>query len=332
MTFIKEKRSHLEVSHKTLLSELNDLETKWSRLEEMIKEDSHKLMGDGQAILDQAKQIKDSYADFNDKYDISIKVVQGYSWDPSKAALLQMNDETEIEPEAKRHKTSIGSSMSKITSKLFANEVVTGKDDTTGGNPICVRYIVDKFRVGLQNRLEIFDTDLKLITKLSNTDWGNVNDIACVPDNDMVLVCTRGLFHVDSIGNVISIIGSGNYKSGVYHNGTLYVYEDDSASIQTYKYNDSWERQRTIQSPFSKGQNTLSISDTTITVCGVFAQSLCILNHEGQQINSYGKPSKRSKSAGRLNCPRLCQEDGDGVLLVADSWNNRLQILDERRK
>ena len=50
----------------------------------------------------------------------------------------------------------------------------------------------------------------------------------------------------------------------------------------------------------------------------------------GQQLHTYGR--KGTKGAGELQYPKLCQEDSEGALLVADVDNHRLQLFDKRRK
>ena len=91
--FIQEQISDLEVSQNHILTKLHGIEAKWKQLEEMIKENSRTLVVDGQAIIKQAQQIKDSYASFDIKpKDIVIKVQSGSSWDASTAAVLYMTN------------------------------------------------------------------------------------------------------------------------------------------------------------------------------------------------------------------------------------------------
>ena len=333
----------LEGSRKNIVYELNELETKWNQLEQMIKEDSRKLVVDGEAILDQVNQIKNSHFDFNLECDtITLTVEQGPAWKPSSAVLVHVSGSTQMtsfsQMGAIENQTSCSRALDalpKTQSKPQLSSIANKKFIRTQGVdlkdiPWVVRFIDNKLFIGMQNMIDIFDLNLKIIHQWSNNAWGCVNDVAGLPDRTSVLVCYNGLFHVDSNGKEIIKIDSGNYRSGPYHDGKLYVYDCDSNTIIVYEYSRLWKKQTTFQSPVKHGFNTLSISDTTITICSQCEHKLYIMNVRGEVIHTYG--THGSRDAGELDDPVLCQEDEDGAMLLAEFWNNRLQILDEQRK
>ena len=181
---------------------------------------------------------------------------------------------------------------------------------------------------GYYKRISIFKLNLKRITKWKNAAWGFVNDVRY---KSVVIVSSNGLFHFDSKGRQTSEIDSGEYNSGVYHNRTLYVYEINSNTIRTYAYNCSWNTTTRMSSPVEIGNNTPSISNTTITICSHMEHTLCIMNQSGQVIHTYGTNVCRA-SRKLVEEPYLCQEDDAGLMLVADDANNRLEIFDAERK
>ena len=108
--------------------------------------------------------------------------------------------------------------------------------------PCIVRFIKNKMFVGMKNRVEIFDSMTNHIKQWSNTACGFVNDVSCIHDKSVVLICRNGLFNVDTNGKVITQIDSGDYKSGAYHDGKLFVSRYNSNIIITYAYNRSWKK------------------------------------------------------------------------------------------
>ena len=77
VAFIGDQTAELDGFRNGLVFQLNGLETKSNRLEQMINEDSRELIVDCKAILADINQINDLISDFEVKCDnISIKVDQ----------------------------------------------------------------------------------------------------------------------------------------------------------------------------------------------------------------------------------------------------------------
>ena len=327
MAFIQDQISPLKQNRKSLLSKLRKLKIKWNELEQMIKEDARKLVVDGQAILDEAKQIDDFYSGLNIQYDdISIKVISGSKWKPTGAALLKMSGGARIPLGGARSKSQSQPKLSVIANKQFTN---TEKVDLPN-IPSVVRFIDNKLWVGMDSRVDIFDFNLNPMNQWSNTEWGHVKDVAGLHDKSVVIACHRGLFHVNSNGKEIKTIDFGFYDCAAYHDGKLYVYNYRSNEITIHACDRAWKEQARIPSPARKGFKTLSINDMTITICSSNEHKLFVMNHAGHVLHTYS--ARGSHSDCKLHDPHLCQEDDEGVLLVADYGNDRLQILDEQRK
>ena len=237
--FIQEKISDLEISRNKILTESHGIEAKWKHLEDMIAENSRKLVVDGQAIIEQAKQIKDSYASFDIKAEeTKIKVMSGSSWDPSTAAVLRMiiaDDSRDVSQQP-----TLGS-LALINNKQFKRN----KQVQLSHEQYCMRLIEDDLWVCQSNgMIELFDANLKLKRKLENKAWEYINDIVAVPANDFAVVCSKGIFLIDMYGKDICKIDSGYFYSGVIHKETLFVYEKNRNSILSYTYNGSWQREK----------------------------------------------------------------------------------------
>ena len=76
-------------------------------------------------------------------------------------------------------------------------------------------------------------------------------------------------------------------------------------------------------------KSTLTIDNSTISLCSFYDYKICIMNHDGKVIKTYG--DRGSEAAGDLNEPYLCQEDDEGAMLIADYGNGRIQVLDKWR-
>ena len=181
-----------------------------------------------------------------------------------------------------------------------------------------------------ENRIEIFDKNLKRIRILQKEAWGLVSDVAMHPNAGIVIASENTLLHIDDTGDTIGEIDSGHFSLPrvCIYNGTMYA--STTETIRRYTYSDgAWIKQGHIKLP-REGLNTMSENNDTITVCYNHSQIIDVLSMSGQQLYTYDL--KGTEGAGGLRFPLLCQEDSEGALLVADSFNYRLQLLDNRRR
>ena len=75
----------------------------------MIKENSRKLVVDGQVMLDEATQINASYSD-NMFDNITIQLVKGPEWNPTSAALLLMSGNARQTSQLQKNRVKLGAS------------------------------------------------------------------------------------------------------------------------------------------------------------------------------------------------------------------------------
>ena len=234
VTFITDQIVNLKVGQKDILSNLNEIRAQWNLSHEHSEKNTQSHLVNIQAILDKAKQIRDSYAQLCHRYDdISIQIVQGTAWDPLKAVEFQLNGVRKIPKGETKDKPNIWNDMSTITDKHFTKN----KEIDLPTEPGCVRFIDEKLWVGIRNAVKIFDLDLKLVNEWTDKEWNYVNDIVQIAEKDFVIIGSKCLFHVNSNGTMIDKIDSGIFSSGAYHNGSLYVYEYNLNSVIVYTYN-----------------------------------------------------------------------------------------------
>ena len=135
-----------------------------------------------------------------------------------------------------------------------------------------------------------------------------------------------------------------NRKSGAWFG--VAVYDDKcyacpwfSSQIDVYACSD-WRLLHSIELPGCNTYcqvHTINVSIQGIKVCCWGTGTLKSLNLNGKVKSIHGPEIEviddshvaagRGRSVkNRLSYPRLCQEDNDGNVLIADSWNHRLLL------
>ena len=191
-----------------------------------------------------------------------------------------------------------------------------------------IRIIDNQLWVCQRQKIEILDKNLKWLKVLHNKAWGHVYDVTLVPNAGIVIACTNGLLNINSKGETMSVIDSGDFTSVDIYKGTLYASENETDTIYSYIYNDGTFVNQGSSLLHRSGSSTISVNNT-ITQCNSNSCMIDVSDMSGQQLYSYGRWG--TKNAGNLQCPKICQEDGEGTLLIADSKNHRLQLLDKCR-
>ena len=108
----------------------------------------------------------------------------------------------------------------------------------------------------------------------------------------------------------------------------------------------TWRRLREIPTPCCSAEDlsghTLEITDDRILLCCFRKGKLHVLSHSGELLHTHGRSRREATKVdivgqtmsgqpvygpGVLQWPRLCQVDDEGSVLVADCWNDRLQVM-----
>ena len=79
-----------------------------------------------------------------------------------------------------------------------------------------------------------------------------------------------------------------------------------------------------IQCAEPRHWHTLWVNEQCMVISCFNTRRLLKMSLSGKMIDTYGKLGYR---LGEFNCPFACMSEYDDNLLVADHWNNRLQLL-----
>ena len=136
------------------------------------------------------------------------------------------------------------------------------------------------------------------------------------------------------------------YNDVAVHNNLVYAVRCKAPYTVDVIESKSWLRLRKMSSPCcpeeSYSPHTLHISDDRILLCCWRKDKLQVLSHSGELLQNHGRSRREAtedditgKTAtgepvygpGVLWNPCLCQVDDEGSVLVADCWNDRLQVM-----
>ena len=116
-------------------------------------------------------------------------------------------------------------------------------------------------------------------------------------------------------------------------------------SVHVYDIS-TWRRLREIPIPCCSAEDnsihTLQVTDDRILLCCYDKNKLHVLSHSGELLQTHGRSrseateddiigqtasGKQVYSPGVLHGPLLCQVDVEGSAIVADCYNDRLQVM-----
>ena len=110
------------------------------------------------------------------------------------------------------------------------------------------------------------------------------------------------------------------------------MYAEQTGNIQVYQlYNKStWSIKRTLDVADKNCKIlTLSVNDDSILCCSMSDNSIDELRLRSRGVKRYTVISGES---GKLSAPFICNDDGDGNLIVASRDDNKLLLLREDGK
>ena len=122
-------------------------------------------------------------------------------------------------------------------------------------------------------------------------------------------------------------IDEGYFTGVAEHDGSLYAVDDD---IRVYEQAGGWKECRRFDLGCGSQTITISIHDTMMYVCLYGDSKLLAYSLSGKQLGSWG--SKGEEEVGELDHPYLCMTGTGGAVLIADTDNDRLQVLNADRK
>ena len=217
-------------------------------------------------------------------------------------------------------------------SRLRERPFVVRKVAKLANRPQSVQCINDDIWTCQYNgTIEIFDRDLKLLHTLTNQQYGTVCDVTELANRDVVLAGRGGLFHLTVTGKTKTVIDKWNkYSSTVLVDGKLFAYCYSPPRLIVYTMrNDRWETRGTISLAGVVADSayvTLATENGKVFACSSYDDQVLVLSQSGEMLQTHGEPG--SDQAGELYWPYLCAVDSEESMLVADHYNDHLQVCD----
>ena len=130
-----------------------------------------------------------------------------------------------------------------------------------------------------------------------------------------------------------SEIASGDFASVVVHQDQVYAADVKKNQVQVFRHNDTaspprWIKLTCIDHDFKKRYLTLSISNNQLKCCATIEGVIKVYSLSGELLQTYG--TRGRGGAGQLRRPYISDDDDDGSVLIADKFNNRLQVMSEQ--
>ena len=72
----------------------------------------------------------------------------------------------------------------------------------------------------------------------------------------------------------------------------------------------------------------MSISNNQLKCCSAEDDTIKVYSLSGELLQTYGTHGRGD--AGQLNLPYISDDDDDGSVLIADQFNDRLQVMSEQ--
>ena len=113
----------------------------------------------------------------------------------------------------------------------------------------------------------------------------------------------------------------------VYH-GNIYAAgftTDDRTVVYVFKQSgDGWHKAYTFKVTINSWV-TLSVQNNVIKCCSRKDHQITVHNLAGKLLRTHG--THGTDDAGEFNSPYICDDGAEGSLLLADNWNQRLQVM-----
>lgn len=179
--------------------------------------------------------------------------------------------------------------------------------------------------VDFSGNLHIYDKACQPVTAMKNDkfDWGR--GVAVTDMGLIIIACSQGhgLHECLPNGDYNQQIVKGNFSDVTTFKGDLYALECAQRKLMVFMRKDNhWTEMRQYQL-LHDAYGRVCVKTTGIYISSSINNCVYIYNTQGkfkQQIGGHGN------TVGTFYGPFLCGVDDAGNILVADSWNHRLQV------
>ena len=141
-------------------------------------------------------------------------------------------------------------------------------------------------------------------------------------------------FSIATLHNVVGnggLIDSGDFRSVVVHQDLVYAADSSKNQTQVFQYNATssprWTHIRSIDHDFEKkgATLTLSISNNQLKCCSYAIGSIKVYSLSGDLLLTH-----TASNTDQFYRPIISDDDDDGSVLIADCYNDRLQVMSEQ--
>ena len=151
-------------------------------------------------------------------------------------------------------------------------------------------------------------------------------------DCSVLIAASAGLFYVDLKAENIQNISRGDFCDVAVRDDQICALDNGSGKIVRFKcdektstFNKQHENASVQISNYNRNQmNTIHVTSEHIHLAEFGAHRIKKYNLTGTLITTVGS---KGEGVGQLNGPRLCGSDAHDSVLVTESFNSRLQIL-----
>ena len=292
----------------------------------MMDKRKNEITIDGLNVSSQLKQLKETTKQIAQGINPVNVMVSNGDWNPEKAISvrfiggcvtktdLMMNNDPSYDQQKRPPPLDITrSTYTKSKEVLLSN------------TPINVRMIDNKLWICEHDGvIQVFDLTFKTVNKIENESWGNVNDVACLSNGQIVIAADNGLHQTHKNGKHILKIANGKHTCALVFGGYLYIKKECSNFLDKYSIGGFVKFEEQIRLPTS-GFMTLCVTDKTIWACRSMRNGLYKLTNTGDEIAKVEYPTE--SWSGLRDRRYICQVDISGQVLVAFEDRHNIQVL-----
>ena len=180
--------------------------------------------------------------------------------------------------------------------------------------------------------LHIYDVNCKFVRSIKHPELRHCRAIVKTAPNEIIVGCADkyGLVALDLNGEFNNQIMGGCFPNVNFFKQQLFALECNRNEILVFGMEKKgWQGIRVISLNYSYNSSLHDIMhihhDGTMYLSCWNENCILYFNAEGNLVTSFGQYGQ-GEAAGRLYDPRLCKLDVHGNAIIADYWNQRMQI------
>ena len=180
----------------------------------------------------------------------------------------------------------------------------------------------------------VYSTELEFIRNIKTP--GDAWAVTQANNQDIIVACCNntGLHVTDKHGTMKAHITTGSFSDVTSYDDKIYALEWKKKLVMIFSSgNEKWIPSNNINIDNIGIFSRLSMSDNTLFVSRWWEHCIAAIhidNHDNSQSSEERRYGCYGAQPGQLIAPQICNVDSQGIVLVADCGNHRLQLLDTR--